>query len=71
MNSKLKCIIGAALFIIFIDLMVMGMKIFNENYNILVEGVVGFIGFAIVGGCGVLGLCRELKKRAQHKKGKI
>lgn len=71
MSSKLKCIIGAALFIIFIDLMVMGVKIFNENYNIFVEGVAGFIGFAIIGGCGVLGLCRELKKHTQKKKGKI
>lgn len=71
MSSKLTCIIGAAFFIIFIDLMVMGVKIFNENYNILVECIIGFIGFAIVSGCGVLGLCCELKKRAQKKKGKV
>ncbi|MCM1167050.1 MAG: hypothetical protein NC299_03240 [Lachnospiraceae bacterium] len=69
MSTKLRCVIGAALAVVFIDLMVIGVKIFDGNYNIAAEGVVGLVGFAVVGVCGFIGLYRELKKRKQSKKG--
>lgn len=66
MTAKLKLIIGAALAVVFIDLLVIGAKIFGENYDLAAEGAVGLVGFAVVGGCGAVRLYRELKKR--HKK---
>lgn len=66
MNTKLRLIIGAALAVVFIDLLVIVAKIFGENYDLAAEGAVGLVGFAVVGGCGAVGLYRELKKR--HKK---
>lgn len=71
MSGKLRLIITAALAVIFIDILVMGVKIFDGNYDFAVEGVVGFIGFTVIGGCGVAGLYRELKKRAHNKKGQL
>jgi len=55
--------------VVLIDLLVIGVKILNGNYDITVEGVVGLIGFAAVGGCGAVGIYRESKKRAHDKKG--
>lgn len=69
MSTKLRCIAAAALAVVFIDLMVIGVKIFDGNYNIAAEGVIGVVGFAAVGVCGFIGLYRELKKRRQSKKG--
>lgn len=71
MSGKLKLIITVSLAVVFIDLLVIGVKIFDGNYDFAVESIVGFIGFTVIGGCGVAGLYRESKKRAHNKKGQL
>ncbi len=68
MTAKLRIIVIAALAVVFIDLLIIGVKISDGNYNINAEVAVGFIGFAVVGGCGAIGLYRELKKRLHEKR---
>lgn len=69
MTAELKLITGAALAVVFIDLLIIGVKISVGNYDLAVEGTVGFIGFAIILCCGIVGLYREIKKR--KKKGQL
>lgn len=71
MNTKLRYIIGILLAVIFVDLLIIGVKIFDGNYDIVAEGAVGIIGFTIIGCCGIIGSYREIKKRADKKKGKL
>ena len=67
MSTKLRCFIGAASIVIFVDLLIIGMKIFDGNYNLTAECVIGLVGFAAIDGCGVIGLYRELKNRRRKK----
>lgn len=67
MNTKLRLIIGITSTVLLIDLLIIGVKIADGNYNIEAEGAVGIIGFAIIACCGIIGLYREIKKR--KKKG--
>lgn len=65
MNTKLRLIIGTACAVLLIDLIIIGVKIADGNYNITAEGAVGIIGFAVILCCGIVGLYREIKK---HKR---
>lgn len=68
MTAKLRLIVIAVLAVVFIDLLIIGVKISDGNYNINAEVAVGFIGFVVVGGCGAIGLYRELKKGCIKRK---
>lgn len=71
MNTRLKIITAAMLGIVFIDLLIIGVKLSDGRYDLIAEGIVGFVGFVIIGCCGFIGLYREVKKRIHNKKGTL
>ncbi len=69
MKKIVTRILGIAFVVNFIDLAMIGVKIFDGNYDIAVEGAVGIAGFLTVFVCGIILLYVELRKRAHNKKG--
>ena len=69
MDKILTRIIGIAFAVISVVLAIIGIKIFDGNYDIAVEGAVGLAGFLTVSVCGTIRLFAILKKRVLDKKG--
>ena len=60
MKKTVRRIIVVMLIILVIDLGVMGLKIFDRNYNVISEGYIGLVCFLTILVCGIIKLFAEI-----------
>lgn len=67
MKRNITIILIIAFTVLAVDLGIMGVKIFDNDYNILVEGYIGLSCFLIIFVCGIISFFAELRKRIEGK----